>query len=156
MIYVDMDGVIANFNKRYKEKFSVSPEETRDNKQFGGYFEKFINDGEFATLDMMPDAQFLLNYLNMIPIEKQILSSTARKEHHDAIMPQKQEWLKTHGIDYKTNFVPGKHLKQKFATPTSVIIDDTKSVIDDWNHANGIGILHTDAICTLAILKMYL
>jgi hypothetical protein len=144
MIYVDMDGVIADFSKRYKERFGVRPEQTRNNKEFGGYFTKFIADREFQTLDPMEDAFLLINYLNMIPVEKQILSSTARPDSHDAIAPQKQEWLKTHGINYK------------FATPDSIIIDDTKSVIDDWNKAGGIGILHTDAISTIAMLKMYI
>jgi hypothetical protein len=156
MIYVDMDGVIADFSKRYKEKFKVTPEETRSNKEFGGYFEKFINDREFQTLDMMWDTFMLLGFLNDLPIEKQILSSTARPDSHERIAPQKQKWLDFHRIDYKANFVPGKSLKYKFATPHSIIIDDTKSVIDDWNKAGGIGILHKNAESTIAMLKKYI
>ena len=155
MIYVDMDGVIADFEKRYKEKFKVSPEQTRDNKSFGGFFDKFIADKEFATLDMMPDARLLLQFLNTLFIPKEILSSTASEKWHDNIMPQKTEWLKKHGIQYKANLVPGKKHKYKFATPDSIIIDDTKSVIDDWTKAGGIGIWHTDAISTITMLKMY-
>lgn len=155
MIYVDMDGVIADFEKRYKEKFKVSPEQTRDNKSFGGFFDKFIADKEFATLDMMPDARLLLQFLDTLSEPKEILSSTASEKWHDNIMPQKKEWLKNHGIQYKANLVPGKKHKYKFATPDSIIIDDTKSVIDDWTKAGGIGIWHTDAISTITLLKMY-
>jgi hypothetical protein len=72
------------------------------------------------------------------------------------IAPQKQMWLLKHNIQYKANFVPGKSLKYKYATPDSIIIDDTKSVIDDWNKAGGIGILHRDTVSTIAMLKMYL
>jgi hypothetical protein len=155
-LYIDMDGVIADFSKRYKEKFRVTPEETRSNKQFGGFFKKFIDDGEFSTLDLMPDAEELLQFLHELNVPKEILSSTARPENHGMIAPQKQMWLNKHNIHYKANFVPGKSLKYKYATPNSIIIDDTKSVIDDWNKAGGIGILHTDAVSTIAILKMYL
>ena len=155
-VYVDMDGVIADFSKRYKEKFRATPEETRSNKAFNGFFKKFIDDGEFSTLDLMPDALELLSYLNSFDVPKEILSSTARPENHGMIAPQKQMWLNKHNIHYKANFVPGKSLKYKYATPDSIIIDDTKSVIDDWNKAGGIGILHTDAASTIAILKMYL
>jgi hypothetical protein len=155
-VYVDMDGVIADFSKRYKEKFRVTPEETRSNKQFGGLFKKFIDDGEFSTLDLMPDAKELLQFLHELDVPKEILSSTARPENHGMIAPQKQMWLHKHNIQYKANFVPGKSLKYKYATPDSIIIDDTKSVIDDWNKAGGIGILHTDAKSTIEILKMYL
>lgn len=151
-----MDGVIADFSKRYKEKFRVTPEETRENKQFNGYFKKFIDDAEFSTLDLMPDAKELLHFVNQFDVTKEILSSTARPENHEMIAPQKQLWLLKHNIHYKANFVPGKSLKYKYATPNSIIIDDTKSVIDDWNKAGGIGIHHKDAASTIAILKMYL
>jgi len=156
MIYIDLDGVLADFSKRYKEKFKVTPEQTRSNKQFGSYFAEFIADREFQTLDPMHDAFVLINHLDMLPVEKQILSSTARPDSHDAIAPQKLEWLRAHGINYKANFVPGKSLKYKFATPHSIIIDDTKSVIDDWNKAGGIGILHKNAESTIAMLKKYI
>ena len=155
-IYIDMDGVIADFSKRYKEKFHVTPEETRNNKEFNNYFDKFISDGEFSTLDLMPDATELLNFVSELDTPKEILSSTARPQNHEMIAPQKQMWLNKHNIHYKANFVPGKSLKYKYATSNSIIIDDTQSVIDDWNKAGGIGILHTDAISTIAILKMYL
>jgi 5'-nucleotidase len=155
-IYIDMDGVIADFSKRYKEKFRVTPEETRNDKEFNGYFDKFIDDEEFITLDLMPDADELLHFVSQIDVPKEILSSTARPKNHEMIAPQKQKWLNTHKIDYKANFVPGKSLKYKYATPNSIIIDDTKSVIEDWNKAGGIGILHRDAKSTIAILKMYM
>jgi phosphoglycolate phosphatase-like HAD superfamily hydrolase len=155
-IYIDMDGVIADFSKRYKEKFRVTPEETRSNKEFNGYFKKFIDDAEFSTLDLMSDAEELLQFLHELDVHKEILSSTARPENHGMIAPQKQMWLLKHNIHYKANLVPGKSLKYKYATPNSIIIDDTQSVIDDWNKAGGIGILHTDAKSTIAILKMYL
>jgi hypothetical protein len=155
-IYIDMDGVIADFSKRYKEKFHVTPEETRNNKEFNNYFDKFISDGEFSTLDLMPDATELLNFVSELDTPKEILSSTARPQNHGMIAPQKQMWLNKHNIHYKANFVPGKSLKYKYATSNSIIIDDTQSVIDDWNKAGGIGILHTNAESTIAILKMYL
>lgn len=155
MIYVDMDGVIANFTKRYMEKFGVHPDIPRKNKDFGPNFVKVINDGDFGTLEPMPDMHVLLGFLNSLSIPKEILSSTARPENHGMIAPQKQMWLNKHNIAYPANFVPGKQHKAKYATPNSVLIDDTPSVIDAWNQAGGIGILHTDAVSTIAMLKMY-
>jgi hypothetical protein len=150
-----MDGVIADFTKRYVEKFGENPDSSRSRKNFGPNFVKFIEDGEFGKLDPMPDMNLLLQYLNSLNIPKEILSSTARPENHSLIAPQKQMWLNKHGIAYTGNFVPGKQHKAKYATPTSVLIDDTPSVIEAWNKAGGIGILHTDAVSTIAMLKMY-
>ena len=64
-IYIDMDGVIADFSKRYKEKFRVTPEETRNNKEFNSYFDKFISDGEFSTLDLMPECWHLTQLIQL-------------------------------------------------------------------------------------------
>jgi len=155
-IYLDMDGVIADFAKRYKEMHKISPEEADEKKQFGQFFKKFISSGQFATLDMMTDAKQLLNHLKTTGVTVEILSSTARQEHHVDISRQKNIWLSRHGINYTANFVPGKSLKYKFATPESIIIDDTQSVIDDWRKAGGIGIHHKDALTTITELDTLL
>ena len=155
-IYVDMDGVIADFHKRYTDRYRMTPERADESGNFGKFFVKFIADREFATLELMRDALELLNFLNEIQVPKEILSSTARVDNHSSISAQKKEWLKYHNINYVQNFVPGKHLKYSFATPNSIIIDDTKSVIDDWNNAGGIGLLHTSAKSTIAMLKKYI
>jgi hypothetical protein len=89
-------------------------------------------------------------------IVTEILSSTASEKRHENIKQQKEEWLKTHGITFKQNFVPGKQLKYKFAEPTALIIDDTVSVIDDWRRAGGQAIWHNNVPATLAMLKVWL
>ena len=148
-IYLDMDGVIADFTKRYKELFGAPPvQHDNKTKNFDKNFTGLIEEGHFATLDMMPDAQVLLNYLNTLSIPVEILSSTASEKRHDAIAPQKLEWLKKHGIDYKANLVPGKKFKKDWAKPDTLIIDDTHSIIDDWRNAGGIAIWHKDAMST--------
>jgi signal transduction histidine kinase len=65
-------------------------------------------------------------------------------------------WLQTHGITFTPNFVPGKHLKYKWAKPDTLIIDDTLSVIEDWRKAGGVAIWHKDVPTTLAQLNMYI
>ena len=155
-IYLDMDGVIADFVKRYKELYHMEPREAEKKKEFDKYFNEFIATGQFATLDLMPGAMDGLTYLRKhLTVPTQILSSTANEERYDAISKQKMIWLQTHGITFTPNFVPGKRHKYKFAAPDKIIIDDTESVIDDWRKAGGIGILHKDWVTTLAILKMY-
>jgi hypothetical protein len=156
-LYIDMDGVIADFSKRYKEKFRATPEETRSKgkKEFNEFFKKFIEDGEFSTLDLMPDAKELLHFVNQFDVNKEILSSTARPENHGMIAPQKQMWLNKHNIEFPVNLVPGKRFKRDFSNENSLLIDDTSQNIDQWRVEGGIGILHTDAMTTIGILKMY-
>jgi hypothetical protein len=151
-----MDGVIADFAKRYKELYRMEPKEAEKKKEFNKFFDNFIATEQFATLDLMPGAMDGLIYLRKhLTVPTQILSSTANEARYDAISKQKMLWLETHGITFTPNFVPGKRHKYKFASPDKIIIDDTESVIDDWKKAGGIGILHKDWVTTLAILKMY-
>ena len=155
-IYLDLDGVVADFVKRYKELYHMEPREAEKKKEFNKYFDEFIATKQFETLDLMPGAVEGLEFLRKhLTVPTQILSSTANETRYDEISKQKLIWLNTHNVTFTPNFVPGKRFKYKYATPDSIIIDDTASVIDDWRKAGGIGILHTDWQTTLGILKMY-
>jgi hypothetical protein len=150
-----MDGVIADFVKRYKEMYHMEPTEAENKKEFNKYFDEFIKTNQFATLDKMPGTDTALEFLRKAQVPTQILSSTANEERYDDISKQKMIWLQTHGITFTPNFVPGKKHKYKWAKPNTIIIDDTESVIDDWRNAGGIAIWHKDWTTTLAILGQY-
>lgn len=150
-----MDGVIANFEKRYTERYGHISEKVR-RTVFRENFADFIATEQFVTLDLMPDARQLITALDKIDITKEILSSTAYQEVYETISMQKARWLATHNITWKQNFVPGKAHKYKWATPNSIIIDDTLSVINDWEKAGGIAIRHKNAFDTLEELEFIL
>lgn len=151
-IYLDMDGVIADFEERWHELYGAMPPDK--DHEFRPKFKPFIENGNFATLKLMPGAIELLHFLECLDIPTEILSSTGTSESYLEISKQKKQWLDLQGIDFVQNFVPGKAHKWEFATPTSVIIDDTTSVIRDWvQKGKGIGILHVSAENTLSLLK---
>ena len=155
-IYVDMDGVLCDFEKRYNELYgNINLHDRRT--QFRPNFTDFINTRQFATLEPMPDFLTLKTYLDSLDIPKQILSSTAYENVYETIKEQKEEWLKEHGVNWPDpQFVPGKQNKYKFAKPDTIIIDDTLSVIEDWRKAGGIAIWHKDVLTTLAQLSVIL
>jgi len=156
-IYLDLDGVIADFHKRYHELYNTSPASDDARKRFGQRFAIFIQNKEFQNLDLMPDANVLLDYLKYQPVPPvEILSSTARPIYNADISRQKQIWLDKHGITYPAIFVPGASLKAQYADENSILIDDTEHVIDAWNKAGGTGILHKDALTTISILSTLL
>jgi hypothetical protein len=97
----------------------------------------------------------LINYLRSLHIPTEILSSTSSEKRDAEIREQKIEWLKNHNIEFPVNLVPGKRLKRNFSNQNSLLIDDTAQNIDQWREEGGIGILHTDALTTIGILKMY-
>jgi len=148
-LYLDMDGVIANFDKSYH---AYDPTNVYDRKKFrSAVFEYKI----FEDLELMPDAEQLLQHVAKLhTIDIQILTSMGT---HDPLQGneakrQKQLWLNKHNIPYKANFVRTKTEKAKYATPKSILIDDSPGCIDPFNAAGGHGILHKSSKETIKIL----
>lgn len=137
-IYVDMDGVLSNFNKGYSDLFGKTPAEVRassDRRLYGVLWNQFVDQRQFAKLEMLDGAERLIEYLNnLAKIKYQIciLSSAGGFDRQREVMEQKLEWLSAHGIDWPAVIVPGRRYKSGFADPTSLLIDDTYDVIKEF------------------------
>lgn len=157
-IYLDMDGVLCDFNQRWFELFNETPGKTREKKEFQPNWDIFVKEQNFATLNHLSGSKDLLEFVssksNFVDIE--ILSSSGGKKYHNEVRFQKLQYLKNRGLNFPANIVPGRKLKQNYATSDSVLIDDTEDVIDAFNGAGGIGILHIDTQTTLTKLESVL
>ena len=155
-IYLDMDGVLCNFEKRYFELFNEFPNSSRDRKNFSQNWTDFVLTKQFETLEIFPGAIELLRYVRRTEIPIEILTSSGGAKYHDLVAAQKDIWLKKQGLAYKRNVVSGRKLKADYATPNTILIDDTEDVITAFNKAGGIGILHKDIGKTLQTLDSLL
>jgi hypothetical protein len=158
-IYVDMDGVLANFEKRYIELFRESPDSGRERKEFSQNWPTFIEGKHFETLDWWPGGPELITYLGInVPLDSvEILSSSGGNKYHDQVVIQKNKWIETFNLpEWKVNVVAGRKKKAEFATPDSILIDDTLDVIQAFRASGGIGIHHKDIGNTLMLLDIYL
>lgn len=147
-LYLDMDGVLADFNKAYT-KFDPQKE---DRKKFRSAVMEYKI---FEDLDFMPDTQELLNHVSRLyNVKVEILTSMGT---HDPIQGneakhQKLKWLNKKNIPYKANFTRNKEEKAQYATPHSILIDDSSGCIGPFIAAGGHGILHSHASETIRIL----
>lgn len=160
-IYLDMDGVLTNFEKRYVEKFGMFPKDADKRRQhFWDNWKQIVDDADFETLDKHDGCDELLETIAFfekegIPVE--ILSSSGGGYSHDMVVEQKKAWLKKHNIEYVANIVPGGGHKARYASPWNILIDDTEHVIDRYKAAGGTAILHKDVKETIAQLhKLHL
>lgn len=152
-IYLDLDGVLCDFEHRYTKLFGRTPHEARDKKEFSPDWTKFVEGENFATLPWFEGGEELLAFIRKCPVNIEILSSSGGKKFHDEVTAQKLQWLRGHDIGYKANIVPGRRIKAEYASPDAILIDDTPDVIEAFNAAGGHGILHKDLGKTLEKLK---
>jgi len=149
-IYSDMDGVLVDFDKRFK-RFSNGVAPTEYEQKFGK--DKFweIIDGTgvrfWVGMDWMSDGKQLWNYIK--EYNPTLLSSPSRSNYSRI---GKRIWRKRNLPSTKLVLARAAN-KQNYADPNSILIDDRESNIDQWIKAGGIGILHTDTASTINKLK---
>jgi 5'(3')-deoxyribonucleotidase len=156
VVYFDMDGVLAYFDKRWIELYGESPAETRQVKRFSSKWENFILSNQFETLDFFPGAHELYDFVKQSDrvLDIQILSSSGGSQFYDEVKRQKNYWLRRSNMSFsEVNIVPGRRLKKNYAAANAILIDDTPDVIEGFNEHGGIGILHQDIKETIPILK---
>ena len=156
-IYVDLDGVLADFVKGvqglidgYDDEVYSSSAKYR--KEMWAAVNKYRKEGGqlWAELDTMPDAYELWDYVKHYNPE--ILTATGNPEYGSG--EQKLEWFPTNfDTNTKINLVRKSADKAQFAAANHILIDDMTKSINPWKAAGGIGILHTSAKDTIKQLK---
>lgn len=162
-IYVDMDGVLADFagtgtrlmqeagHTGFNYAQMNADKKTRDAiwKTISAYQKKhgYV---VWRNLDVLPDAHALMSYLK--PYRPQILTATGQAGYHSA--EQKRAWItENFGSNIRVNTVEMAKQKAQFADPTKILIDDQRKALDPWVAAGGIGIQHTNTANTIKQLK---
>lgn len=151
-IYVDLDGVLADFELRLFELYGVRVHEIEDSELWG-YVTEYDADNEwFFDLPMMADAQELWDYVKKY--NPRILTATGRAG--DRAADQKKRWVAKHlGIPAERVIaVRRSEVKGEYASPGAILIDDNLNrSIKAWTDNCGIGIHHVNARMTIAQLK---
>lgn len=150
-IFLDLDGVFADFfgvaarllGRPYKEMPAA---------EAWAVLEKAP--GLYRDLPMLAEGRKLWDALQPYLPRLQVLSAlplpTGELETADV---DKRFWVRHNmSATIPVHLVVGGVNKVKFVTPGAVLIDDLPRNIDLWRQAGGIGILHVDAVSTMAQL----
>jgi len=171
-VYCDMDGVLVNMDKGFKEiSGGLLPEEIYDLPEFKGNkkaaqkrFWQLIDavPNFWINLEPNPDAKVLWdfirdNFKNPAPV---ILSAGQGTD----ITEQKTAWIRKH-IDPNVKVIIARSGPRKpeyiLDIPgrvTHVLVDDMQKNIDAWDNSalHRVAILHTGAASSISQLKKFL
>lgn len=136
-IYVDMDGVLADFDTAAEDllgmPFSQYEEEHGPIQAWARVYE---NPYFFSQLRQMPHFDALLKLCAQYTTRVTILSSPSRTNTPLCVI-QKRQWIDNNlGHTFPAIF---EKQKQVFAEPNTLLIDDTPKQIRKWEEAGGVG-----------------
>ena len=154
-IYLDMDGVLCDFEKRFVEVHSIAPDSIGRTFTESPEWEQFVSEGHFKTLDWFPGGMELWKCVSSLGVPLEILSSSGGHKFYETIAEQKTTWLRDKGIDIPVNIVPGKRHKRDFADLARILIDDTERNVVEFIEAGGIALLHRESTTTIKNLELF-
>ena len=163
MVYLDMDGVLCEFEKAFHEISGVQCQEYEGEHGTKKYWELILEHGTgfWENMDPTPDMEELKHFVFSNFLRIGILSSSGKKEHGSNIPTQgKIKFLRRHGF---LTHIPKSNIiitgsaqdKKNYAWGNKILVDDYDKNIRSWKGAGGIGILHTSARNTVKELNRY-
>ena len=156
VVYVDMDGVVADFGGALLERFGITFDTAPKGKVWGKIMRYNDNvEDWFYSLPLMSDAEALWAFVTEHFEQVEILTASGTSPR-DA-PGQKRAWIgEKFGYDVKVNVVGSASEKAAFVVGHAVppiLIDDRNRSIGPFVKAGGIGILHTSAVETINTLE---
>ena len=149
-IYLDMDGVVADFDKRFEELSGMLPQSYVDKNGLKAFWDLIDEKHKVAFwrgIELMPGAEQLVRYVEQHPFE--MLTAPSIKKQS---VIGKSLWVKDKvGTLYSSKpkvtyrSAKQKHTVKPNLTKFDILIDDKGSTIDSWNAAGGTAILYQNA-----------
>jgi 5'(3')-deoxyribonucleotidase len=143
-VYLDMDGVLADFFTEYAKLAGIESGNYRDipPAKTDPTLNKMIGTDFFARLPKLRNADQLVAMVVKLYGHYHICSSPLRGDHENS-EAQKKVWIQKHlkpaPVDIVITPNKAKWAKQSDGTP-NILIDDRGSNISAWEAAGGIGI----------------
>jgi hypothetical protein len=154
-IFVDLDGVLADFDRGYKKLTGKSTKhiDVQDSQTFWDTFKQSLEDKQmfeqeyWENLEWMSDGKLLWNYVKKY--NPYILTAPSI---NPASKIGKRKWVERLN-NMKNIYFRSAFLKSDFARKDTILIDDRKDTIERWDNKGGIGILHISAENTIKKLQ---
>lgn len=134
-IYVDMDGVLADFNKHFDDLIGGLPHEFEDKHGSAVFWDAILEYRDFfATIGPFAHNYDLLSKCHEMS-DKVVILSSPSKFNTSICIDQKRKWLDEH----ISESIPAIFEKEKFkfSRANCLLIDDWSPNIEKWLDAGG-------------------
>jgi hypothetical protein len=144
-IFLDMDGVVADFDRFVIEELGRPSDANADDPGLWEALKPYPH--FFSVLQPTPYAFELWEQANLLGSDVVFLTAVPRTMKFEHAEEDKIAWAKKYfGDDVVVRFGPYAHDKWQHAYAGDILVDDRTSNVKDWiNKAGGIGILHSGA-----------
>ena len=134
-IYLDMDGVLADFDKHFENLYGISPKGYEaKHGQIAFWRTIYKTPRYFEDIPINPKVYDIINMCKALTLDVCILSSPS-STNQPLCMLGKRKWIDKHlGVDFPAIFE--KH-KEKYAEPTALLVDDYDKQINNFTNAGG-------------------
>lgn len=149
-LYLDMDGVQADFFGAWADKHNVSHWKAIADKE--GEIEELANSSSeqvynfFRNLRLLKGGKEIIDWVKSHNIPYTVLSAPLRGPFAEDSKQGKRDWLDEHHPGSSTNAIFTSQ-KQKYAVTdgvANVLVDDFGPYIQKWVDAGGIPVKHED------------
>ena len=156
-VYLDMDGVIANFDQRFEDISGMKPHEFESKygkKAFWNLIDEDNKISFWVGIKPMPGAKALVDYVKKYNYELLTSPSSKKQSYLGKIL-----WVRNNsgilGGKPRINFKKAKekHQIKNNLSQSDILIDDRMDTIERWNNAGGTGIHYESASQVLSDLK---
>jgi len=145
-VYLDMDGVLADFDKRFEDIAGMKPSEFENKygtKAFWNLIDEENKISFWVGIPEMPGAKALVDAVKDYNFELLTSPSAKKQSYLGKIL-----WVRNHkdlfGGKPRINFkrAKEKHEIKPELSKTDILIDDREDTIGRWNAAGGTGIVY--------------
>ncbi len=141
-IYLDMDGVIADFFTELARHYNVNHWKDLPNKDES--VKALKGTDFFERLPKFPTSDELVEYIHTLTNGEWYILSAPLREDHEHSTAMKRKWLVKHGYTPKDAYFDSR--KEKYAVNengrANILIDDREEKLTSWTKNHGIGILY--------------